>query len=96
MSPSSREIDGKRYWTPIFSLLSTVIGGTSFILWFFVSGWILDIKTAIQQDHTGIANITAIMAERHTTAAIWRTATTDKINFIDARLVKLENKVYDN
>lgn len=89
-----KEVEGKRYWTPIFSLMSASISVLGFILWFFVSGWILDIKTGIQQDHTDISNITALMADRHATAAIWRTATTDRIDFMDNRLSKLENRIY--
>lgn len=94
MTPTQKQIEGKRYWTPIFSLMSTCIGVLSFVLWFFVSTWILDIKGSIQQDHTDITNITAVMAERHTTASIWRTATSDRIDYIDGRLKMVENKIY--
>lgn len=88
------EIEGRRYWTPRLLTANTVMSAGAIVLWFFLSNWILDIKTSINKDHDSIDNLTSLIAERHTSGAIWKQATTDRIDFIDGRLVQVEKKIY--
>lgn len=93
MTPSERMYQSQRKWTPRLLSASTVLSAGGIILWFFVSSWVLDIKTSIQKTENNFDNLNTLIAERHTSAEIWRTATTDRINYIDGRLALVENKI---
>ena len=46
MTPSDRLHHNQRLWTPRLLSATTALSAGAVVLWFFVSNWILDIKTA--------------------------------------------------
>lgn len=94
MTPVEKLHNSQRVWTPRLLSANTILQAGAIVLWFFVSSWVLDIKTSVNKNNDSIDNIKVVMSERSTAAAIWRQSTTDRIGFIDDRLVKVEKQVY--
>lgn len=88
-----KQAEGHRYWTPRLSLANMVFSGGMVVLWWCIQTGITDIKNSLEKNSDDVKSLTAQMADRHTTAEIWRTATKYRIDDIDIRLVKVERKV---
>lgn len=95
MTPAAKEkIDqGHRYWTP------RLVTGTFFFnlcmlgLWYFVVNWMTEIKSDVKDIQSGFKSAQIETSERRIAMAAWKQNTTDKIDNIDTRLVRVEGDI---
>lgn len=89
---TQKEIDAKRYWTPRLGLITVVLNIAGVGLWWFVTGWMTDIKTEVKEIHAELKSEIHEISERRLVWTAWKQEVIDKVENIDNRLVKVERK----